>query len=417
MRGAREVWVLVVAGVMGLGAQAARGGDQAIEDPTQASARSQAQRAATVPFTVDHNRMIVEVGLVRPDGTIRKAPAWVDTGTQVLIVTEPVARDLGLDLSVLAGKETGESVETPSPAPGLRIGDLPLDTSGIATRVRRGKAIMPGVPAEVHLPASALRQEHVVLDYPARRLTVARPGALRPRGVAVPCRINRTSGLFMIEATIDGEPVALGLDNGSAGTWVSTELTSGWQERHPEWRHVIGALGSANFWGRDFETGGVLMRLPEVTIGPLRVRDVAVLGLGQRLFDWYSRKSAGKVAGFLGGNVLKRFRLEVDFVTEMTYWEAGTEANDHDLDIVGLTVRAEDGGYAVAGVVGVDGAPAVEGVEAGDRLIKVGALEVTGATMGAVVDSLRGHVGTTRTLVVERSDRRVTVQAKVMRFP
>ena len=44
-----------------------------------------------------------------------------------------------------------------------------------------------------------------------------------------------------------------------------------------------------------------------------RYRDVAVLGLPQGLFDWYSKKSAGAVVGFLGANVIARFRLEVDF--------------------------------------------------------------------------------------------------------
>ena len=48
---------------------------------------------------------------------------------------------------------------------------------------------------------------------------MARPGALRPRGTAVPCRVNAETGLFMVETTIDGEKVALGVDNGSAGTW------------------------------------------------------------------------------------------------------------------------------------------------------------------------------------------------------
>ena len=135
-------------------------------------------RAVTVPFTLDHNRMIVEVELVRPDGTVMKAPAWVDTGAEVLVVTEAIARELGLDMSGLDADGSHGSAATDSPAPGVRIGGLPLDMEGIPTWVRRGAPIMPGVPAQVHLGASALRHDHVVLDYPAQRLTVARPGVL-----------------------------------------------------------------------------------------------------------------------------------------------------------------------------------------------------------------------------------------------
>jgi hypothetical protein len=405
--------VVVLTGVLGSGA-AATAGQQALALETP----PQAPRAVTVPFSMDHNRMLVDVELVRPDGRLRKAAAWVDTGNEALVVTEPLARELGLDLSALDGTAKGESAVTTSPAPGLRIGGLPLDVSGIPTWVHRSVAIMPGVPAEVHLPAAALRHDHVVLDYPARRLTVARPGALRPRGTEIPCRVNPTTGLFMIEATIDGEPVPLGLDNGSAGSWVSNELTGSWQVRHPQWRHSIGALGSTNFWGLGFETGGVLMRLPEMGLGPFRVRDVAVLGLDQRLFNWYSHKSAAKVAGFLGGNVLKRFRLEVDFAAQMAYWQPGPEAADHDLDIVGITVRAEvDGGFSVAGVTEVDGVPAVQGVTPGDRLVRIERVETAGATMGPVIEALRGRPGEERTLEVERDGRRLAVQAIVRRFP
>jgi hypothetical protein len=73
---------------------------------------SSGRRQATLPFTLDHNRMIVEAQFVRPDGTIRKARAWVDTGSQNLVVAESLARDLGLDLSGLKrdgqGQEAGE---------------------------------------------------------------------------------------------------------------------------------------------------------------------------------------------------------------------------------------------------------------------------------------------------------------------
>jgi hypothetical protein len=374
--------------------------------------------SATLPFTVDHNRMIVEVELVRPDGTTREASAWVDTGNQVLIVTEAVARDLGLDVSGLAGGDVKAPVETSSPTPGLRIGGLQLDVTGIATRVKRGSRVMPGVPAEVHLPASALRHDQVVLDFPARRFTVARPGTLHPRGTAIPCRVNPQTGLLMITATVDGEAVPVGLDNGSAGTWVSDRLTTTWERRHPEWRHVTGALGSTNFWGFDFETSGVLMSLPELAVGPISVRDVAVLGLDQGLFDWYSTKSAGPVAGFLGGNVLQHFRLEIDFANQMTYWEAGPEQDDRDLDIVGLTIRGDDdGGFTVAGVVSVNGESTVPGVEPGDRMVRVGSLATDGATMGELIESLRGRPGSVRALELVRGSTRMTREARVVRFP
>jgi len=375
-------------------------------------------QVATVPFHLDHNRMILEVEFVRPDGSLRRTTAWVDTGSQFLGLSEALARELGLATPTPSGTSGGRPMPSSSPAPPLRLAGLPLKTVDVEVRIHPGTRLWPGLPAEAVLPASALRESQVIFDYPAHRLTIARHGTLTPRGVPVPCRVHAATGLFLVEVELDGERVALGLDTGSAGTWISTRLTNAWQKRHPEWPAALGAVGSTNFFGFPFETEGVVMRLPDLKIGSLSVRDVPLLGVSQELFDWYSQKSAAPVVGFLGANVLKRFRLETDFVRQTTYWQPAAEVDSGDLDIVGLTVRPEaDGGFTVAGVTWKKGRPTVEGIESGARLLKVGELDVTGATMGEVVEALRGRPGETRRLVVDQNGATRTVEAPVTRFP
>ncbi len=376
-------------------------------------AAADSSRSATLPFALDHNRMTVEIEFARPDGSARRARAWVDTGSPDLALAEPLARELGLDVS---GADGG--AQSGLPVPFVRLGGMALDLDGIRTRIRPGAVVLPGVTAEACLPAAALRHHHVVFDYPARRLTVAQPGFLRPRGIGLACRVNAVTGLVMITAIADGDTVPLGLDSGSAGTWVSTALTGKWLARHSDWPRATGAAGSANFFGFPFECEGILLCLPALTVGDLPVRDVALLGLDQSLFDWYSAKSAGPVLGFLGANVLTRFRLEIDFPNRMTYWEAGPADGSGDLDIVGITLRPEaDGGLTVAGVVRTRGRPAVEGVQPGDRLVRVDSLGVAESTMGEVADALRGAPGSPRTLVIERQGRPLTIVAKVLRLP
>jgi hypothetical protein len=390
---------------------------QASEIPAVVQAAA-VPRLATVPFTLDHNRIIVDVECRRPDGSPRKARAWVDTGNEALVLAETLARDLGLDLSALKGGEAGHSAAIDSPAPSMYLGGMPLDTEGVSVRVRSGEHLPVGASVEVQIPASALRRHHVVFDYPARRMTVARPGVLKPRGRAVPCRVNPVTGLPMIAATLDDESVWLGVDCGSAGTWVSDTLTAAWRSRHRDWPHAAGAAGSANFFGFPFECQGTLMRLPEMKIGGVRARDVAVLGLDQALLDWYSKKSAGPVRGFIGANVLRSFRLEIDFPAQMTYWLPGPQPASRDLDIVGLTLRPDpEGGTTVVGVVAKDGNPVVEGVRPGDKLLGVDGRNLAAKGMGEVVDALRGQPGATRTLVLEREGKRLTVKARVMRLP
>lgn len=362
--------------------------------------------------------MIVDVELVRADGTIRRARAWVDTGNPDLFLGEPLARDLGLDFVPPESAASRIPQAAANRTPAMRLDGLPLDLVGVRTKVLVGTRSMPGVPAEANLPASALRHDHVVFDYPNRRLTVARPGARKPRGVALPCRVNAETGLFQIEADVDGQTVSLALDNGSSYTWVSDALTKAWEARHPDWPRSRGAVGAANFFGFPFEASGALMRLPKLRIGPMDAHAVGLLGLSREFFDWYSRKTAGPVVGFIGANVLRGFRLEVDYPSRMTYWEAGPPPESADLDTVGLTLRPEtNGGFVVAGVATKEGRPAVEGVLPGDRLLRVGTRETAGLTMGTVADALRGAPGSTRALVIEREGKRVKVEAEVLRFP
>ena len=356
--------------------------------------------------------MFVEVEFLRPDGAVRPARAWVDTGNEALVLQEPLARELGFD--VPAGKE--EWAPLPK-APGMRLNGMPLEASDVPAGVLRGPRLRPGLLVEAQLPASLFRRYHVVLDYPAKRLTVAMPGVLKPRGTPVPCRVNPETGLFLIETSLEGEKVALGIDNGSSYTWVSDSLTKAWTERHPDRPSAVGAVGAANFFGFGFEKLGVLMRVPEMGLGALTVKGVGVAGFPQELFDWYSKKSAGPVRGFIGANVLKGFRIEVDFPNGMTYWQAGPAPDPFDLDIVGLNIRPEDdGGYTIAAICVKDGRPAVEGVQPGDRLVRVDSFDTAGAPMGRVVDALRGEPGTTRTLVIERGGERIVVKAKTVRF-
>jgi hypothetical protein len=369
-------------------------------------------------FSLDHNRMLVDVEFGLPDGSRRKARAWIDTGNQFLIFAEELAADLGLDMSALEQSEPGPPIMSSSPAPPAFLGGFPLTVDGVSVQIARESFVWTAVPAEVNLPASVLRDLHVVFDYPKRRLTVARTGQMQPRGVEVPCRVNPETGLFQVVATVDGDIGEFGIDTGSAGTWVSESLTRAIKERHPDWPWTTGAVGSANFFGFDFELTGTLMRLPEVLIGEVRAEEAAVLGIDQRIFDWYSTKSAAPVSGILGANVLRGFRLEVDYPKQMTYWETGPPIEGNDLDIVGLTLRPEaDGTYTVAGIAKQNSVPAVERLEPGDALRRVDELETDGATMGAVIDALRGKPGELRLVAIERDGEGIEIEATVRHFP
>jgi hypothetical protein len=176
--------------------------------------------------------------------------------------------------------------------------------------------------------------------------------------------------------------------------------------------------------GDSTETVGTLMRIPSIAIGSLTLMNVGVLAAGTshgfpgglELFDWYSKKNAVPVIGWIGGNVLKGFQLTVDYAHRTMYWLRQTAPDSLDQDQVGITLRTAGGGYFVAAIATKNGKPTVSGVLIGDRVIQIGALETARATPGDIYAALHGKPGEPRVLILERDGAQVTVTAYVTAF-
>jgi hypothetical protein len=388
--------------------------------PLRASAREKAATSVTVPFILDHNRMLIDAQVQRKDGSWRTARLWVDTGNPRFFMSEALARDLGVDLSAI-----GENPMVPPPA-GVRIGGMELDFKGVQSRVSiEPKWQFNAMHNDGNLPSTVLERYQVVFDYPARRLTIAEPGSLEHRGARAPAGVNPETGIVQIDAVIDGDSLSFAVEVGAAYSFADAGVLERILERHPNLPRMTGALGCANMWGwwPPDEQNAPVVRVPEIMWGPVRLEGVGVVGVagvqpgGPPLGEWYSRKAARPVNGFLGPNAFKAFRVEIDYAGGAVYFEKTAEFDTFDMDIVGLTLRPEaDGSYSVLGVSSKDGKSAVEGVEPGDKLLRIGDLEVTGATMGTVVDALRGKPGEIRSLILERGGNKFRIDARVMRL-
>jgi hypothetical protein len=387
---------------------------------------SEPASTGTVPFIFDDNRVFAELAFVRPDGTLRKAVAFVDLGTPVMVLDQKLREELQVDKKKLLSFRVGDLE--------VRVDSFAVETdTGLGTTGPDGKRT---VPVEAVLPGSVLRNYQVIFDYAKRTLTIARPDTVKPQGSAVPCRLNETTGLISVAAVIGGQTYALAVDSGSAYTWVRDEIAQQWVQAHPEWKRGKGAVGEANMQTRPdgAEARATILRLPEIRIGSLRLEQIGALGIapqvppfppapGERkvqgnFFDWYSKKAPEPVIGWLGGNVLKGFRVMIDFPRHMTYWHRQRDLDPHDLDQVGVTLEKRDTeeGYFVAGIAEKDGKQTVEGVRVGDKLIQVDDLRLSSATRGAVFSALHGEPDTVRVLVLERDAKTVTIRAKTNAF-
>lgn len=373
--------------------------------------------SATVPLIFEDNRVFVELSFRRPDGSFRKARAWVDTGGGWFAITERLANDIGAERKGTPLRENEEEVVDIAP-PAAYLGDFPLDLSLAQVVAKLGTdRIDSGVEAEAFLPARVLMHYQAVFDYPARTFTLARPGVLQPQGQAVSSPIKKETGFARVEVEIDNKPYGFLLDTGAAYTTVSRNLLEKLGREHPYWPRVTGAVGEANMLGTS-DTDALLVRLAKIGWGPFEIRNAGAVSRRPGTFETYmSRLMTGPIVGALAGNILRCFRVEIDYPNGTTYLKQTSQPNPSDLDAVGIVFRAAtDGNYYVAGITPKDDECLQRSVHVGDRIVQVDGLQATGAARAMLIQALSGKPGDKHRIIVERGGKRFENQCIVRRL-
>jgi len=377
--------------------------------------------SVSVPMISDHNRMIVEAEVKKDDGKWKKVRLWIDSGFPIFYMSEPLARDLGIDISGIVN--SGIEVKPPSE---ICVGGMKLDFDDVKVKVMRQPSWMfSTMHIDANLPSSVLKKYQIIFDYPKQMTSFAIPGSLQPHGMSCPIVINPETGIVQLDVVINRDSLSFAFDIGASYSFISDDILTTFTDLHPEWPRITGTTGCANMWGwwPPDEQLFTVARIPELMLGQLQLKDVGIVGVpnifqgGLSLGAWYSKKTLRPVDGFLGPNAFKAFRIEIDYVNRLMYFEKGAEFDSHDMDIVGLSVRQlADSTYQVVGFAARDGKIFVEGIEPGDILTRIEDLQTKGATMGTVVDALRGNPGDIRNLWIDRHGKQFRIQAKVVRF-
>ena len=139
---------------------------------SSASSSPSSPSSGTVPFIFDDNRIFVELQFVRPDGTLRKALAFVDLGTPAPILLEPLFKELQIDQKrPLVFRVGGIEIQVESSA-------VQTDTGSFMTGPNGKRSI----PVEAVLPGSVMKNYQVVFDYAKQSLTIARPEHSQAKG-------------------------------------------------------------------------------------------------------------------------------------------------------------------------------------------------------------------------------------------
>ena len=370
-------------------------------------------KSVTVPITLDHNRVVIDVYLPLPDGTSKRVRAWVDSGNSDLTMSQHIALLLGSPVNC------DGQVCNVSPPREIVIGGMKISLPGVHdAHAPAGvpKDLMdPGMGTEINLPSTVLSNYDVLVDYPNRQFTIGEPGSVSFKGDSAKALIN-PSGLILVPSKIGGQTYNLALDVGASISLISRSLLTGWQKAHPTWPTMRGAVGAANMWGTPDEAQWDLVRVPELPFGVTRLANVAVAPFAGDRLDFFAKRAGVPTIGLIGGNSLRQYVVGIDYANSTVYLQRTSTAAP-DMDVVGLTLHPEsDGRYTIVGVADFNGKPSAPDVKAGDVLLGVDGAPATGATMGQVWSLLGGTAGQTRSLTLERDGKRFTVDAPVRRF-
>jgi hypothetical protein len=329
----------------------------------------------------------------------RPARVLVDTAGSDLCISQALADALDLTVHDWVDGPDGSMVAVVDP-PELVVGDAMLDTEGLVAYAFDDVRPLglAARRADVLLPATTLRRHHVVLDDPAGTMEVGPPGSLERRGVAVPVSVDPVTGAFLTSVDVDGALVDLVIDTAVACSLVPDDVMRGWQTANPGWPASVSSIGPANMTGMPIEARVPMLRVPLVQWGPFSVPEVA--------FAW----RAG--VGSLGGNVLRLFRLDLDWSAGSVRVEQGAPFSDDGTEQVGVVLALdEDDVYVIAATVS-----GLDDVHPGDELVAVDGRSVDDLALPEVLALLQGTAGDRHELSLHRGEEALVVSAPVLRL-
>lgn len=368
-----------------------------------------------VPIDLNHNRPFVTVELGGTSHRTREVLCWFDTGGGAFVVTKPVVDALGLATTGSIESAAGSRFQAIAP-PRLFIGSTEIVLANSATMMSLdGPTIDPSVASPGFLPGHALREHRVLLDYPGKRFGLDQPAD--PGAVALTAQMDAHSSFPRVEVTIDGERVGLLLDSGASCTMLSRTFIDKLAAKNPDWKSVTGAYGPANMRGRGGELDARMLRIPEIDLSGIVLRNVVAVSRPPDTFErWMSNMMPAPIIGALGGNALRNLRLQIDYPHNTVSATHTENPVAREFEMVPVILQPTFNGYLIAGAY--PGARFSVSREAviGKTLVAIDDEPVEGKPIGSVIARLRGDAGTSHRLKIAASGSSLNVDATVTRI-
>jgi hypothetical protein len=369
---------------------------------TAAAQRNVCQEVVSQPMTVEGNAPIVTLNFKRLDGTLRPARFLFDSGGGATILDESLARDLRLTPRAQSIEQDGARF-APTTPPFAQLGSTTIALSTSKAFIHLGSGSFDTRErVEGMLPGKALEPYQVVLDYPLERFTISPAGCLKHHGVKVSSPFLPESGHPKVVVSVESKTYGLLLDTGCRATLARRDLLESLSATHPSWPHLTGAAGTADMPGANGTE--FLLRVPEISWGPFHIKNVLFVSRPNETFSYTMFETPTFIVGALGGNVLKHFRIEIDYPHGTTYLEQKSGDAGGDMNSAGLVLDVDTTeGLVVRAIDSAASATTKMNIRVGDQIIAIDGKREMPWTIVDASDMLSGAPGETKRLVIRRA--------------
>lgn len=349
----------------------------------------------TFPFHLYNNHIYADV---RVNG---KGPYQFifDTGG-VNLVTPPLAKELGLksegDMQGNGGG-AGHMDVSLTKVSSLQLGDATVKDQVFAVLPLNTMANIDGVPMPGMVGFETFRRFVTRIDYGTDKITLIRPDAFDPKGAGVPIPINFDGNTIEAHATYDGVPGTFTIDTGARSALM---LNTPFVAAHAQFAKYNNAPEAVTGWGIGGPSKSHVIRGNALILGDRTIAGPVVL----LSTDTKGDNSSNTISGNIGGGILKRFIVTLDYEHNTMYLKPVTTAvSDLDsFDRSGLWINNSSTGYAVVDVT--KGGPSdAAGLKVGDEIVSVDGKPATSIPLYEMRQRLRNEpVGTAVKLTVKR---------------
>jgi aspartyl protease/PDZ domain-containing protein len=349
--------------------------------------------SVTVPFRLLNNHIYLDASI---NGSAPRQFVFDTGATDILLPSAAKALNIAVE-GALPGGGFGDQIQSFGFAKvksvslgGLTLPDQVFGTAGFGNWVQ-----VEGADSSGLLGYEFVKRAVLSIDYAHRTMTFKQQEAFHPPQGAAALPFTFDGHIPMVKGSLDGIPGEFELDTGSRGALT---VMMPFAKAHD----LIDKYHATRTVTAGYGAGGpskvLLARAARLTLGSVSI-DAPVT---EFVTDAKGSGQAARTAGNIGGDLLKRFTVTLDYAHRTLWLQPNDLSRQREVfDRSGLWIaRAKDGGIAVMDVANLSAA-AQSGLTIGDVIESVNGKAAKDVALYDLREELKGAVGTAFKLQVK----------------